>query len=82
VLVRDGTVYHYHPMRFLEFVNLQLLDLGDQQIAADAARRVDTTQVTDDSGGDDDMFRVDPDTKPTDLHLTIDDLEKGWAGDR
>ncbi len=79
--LNDGTVYHYHPMRFLEYVNLRLLDRGGQNIDVTAARQVDTTQVTDDSSGDNMIEEVKV-IEPTDLHLNINDLEKGWAGDR
>jgi len=80
-LPKDGTVYHYHPMRFLEKINLRLLDRGGQVIDASQAREVDTTKITDDSDADG-MFEEAKEFIPDDLHLTIDDLEKGWEGDR
>jgi hypothetical protein len=80
VLPKDGTVYHYHPIRFIEKVNLALLDTGAQAISASAAQEVDTSQVTDDSSGDN-MIEEAVVKEPTDLHLTIENLEHGWAGD-
>lgn len=79
--LNDGTVYHYHPMRFLEHVNLRLLDRGGQTLSASAAQQVDTSQVTDDSSGDNMMEEVKV-IEPDDLHLNIHDLEQGWAGNR
>lgn len=79
-LPKDGKVYHYHPMRFLEKLNLRLLDHGGQQLTATAAQEVDTSQVTDDSSGEG-MFTSGAEAPPDDLHLTIEDLELGWEGD-
>jgi hypothetical protein len=81
VLPKDGTVYHYHPMRFIEKVNLALLDTGAQALDAGAAVEVNTREVTDDASGEN-MIEEASDKPPDDLHLTIEDLEKGWAGDR
>ncbi len=80
-LPKDGTVYHYHPMRFIEKINLRLLDRGGQVIDPSAAQLVDTTKITDDGHGDN-MFEEAIEKKIDDLHLTIEDLEKGWDGDR
>ncbi|HUQ04859.1 MAG TPA: N-acetylmuramoyl-L-alanine amidase [Kofleriaceae bacterium] len=80
-LPKDGTVYHYHPMRFIEKINLRLLDRGGQVIDASQAKEVDTSKITDD-GDADGMFEEAKEFVPDDLHLTIDDLEKGWEGDR
>ncbi len=80
-LPKDGTVYHYHPMRFIEKINLRLLDKGGQQISDADAQLVDTTKITDDSSADG-MFEEAIEHNPDDLHLTIEDLEKGWEGDR
>lgn len=80
-LPTHGTVYHYHPIRFLEYINLRLLDTGDQAITASAAVSVESTGVTDDSSADK-MLEDAKDLTPDDLHLTIEDLEKGWEGNR
>jgi hypothetical protein len=80
-LPQDGTVYHYHPMRFIEKINLRLLDRGGQVIDASQVREVDTSKITDDGDGDK-MIEEVKEIVPRDLHLTIEDLEKGWEGDR
>ncbi len=80
-LPRDGTVFHYHPMRFIEKVNLKLADRGSHDVREEDARLVDTTQVTDDSSGEG-MFHEVEQKNPDDLHLTVEDLEAGWVGDR
>lgn len=80
-LPKDGAVFHYHPLRFLEKINLRLLDRGGQQLTGGDAQEVDTSQVTDDSSGEG-MFHEVEAKIPDDLHLTIDDLVKGWDGDR
>ena len=50
-------------------------------IDASQVKEVDTSKITDDGDGDK-MIEEVKEIVPTDLHLTIEDLEKGWDGDR
>lgn len=76
----DGAVYHYHPMRLLERINLMLLDTGPSNDLG-AAVSTDTLNVTEDSEGKD-MFHSEEVQELDDQHLDYEDLVEGWDGDR
>ncbi len=74
-LPSSGIVYHYHPLRFIEFAN--------------AAHSSAETTVKTQSVGIDDNDDVegnfgyvgDPPPPPPDLHLKLENLVDGYAGD-
>ncbi len=75
----DGVVYHYHPMRLLERLNLLLLETGKSDDLG-AVVSTDTLDVSEDAEGKD-MFHTEEVKELDDQHLKYDDLVQGWKGD-
>lgn len=84
-LPSDGVVYHYHPIRFIEWVNakLQSGEGKEDVVAVHDTKEIDTTVLLgdiDDVTGDSAFVDTDaPD--PDDSRIEIENLRDGYEGE-
>jgi hypothetical protein len=85
-LPADGTVYHYHPVSFVSWVNQQLVEAealakqsGAGQANKDDAKEV-PTGITDDRAGDGMLSISEVAEDPCNAKLTLKEMVEGYDG--
>ncbi|MEZ4402687.1 MAG: N-acetylmuramoyl-L-alanine amidase [Kofleriaceae bacterium] len=74
-LPANGIVYHYHPLRFIEYANASHAPVG--AAVTPTERAIDDNEDTAGDFG----YVAEPPPPPPDLHLKLENLVDGYDGD-